>query len=179
MVCAAGPLPVADEWAPTFWGLDHAWLKAHKEALTTQTFLSTLSTFMMVKGQIPPSSTEANYVRDIARSVAKVRLGLMLDKGPHYGLDKEGETQASTAGDSAQQPESAADPLPPAERLAALDMAIANLEQADQADDHALSMALIGTERALQTRDTDSLSGAPSCRLTRTICYGPGRDQAR
>ena len=116
MVCAAGPLPVADEWAPTFWGLDQAWLKAHKEALTTQTFLSTLSTFMMVKGQVRPSSTEAQYVRDIARNVAKVRLGLMLDKGPHYGLGKDGETQASTAGGSAQQPESTADPLPPAGR---------------------------------------------------------------
>ena len=80
MVCAAGPLPVAGEWAPIFWGLDQAWLKAHKEALTTQTFLSTLSTFMMVKGQVRPSSTEAQYVRDIARNVAKVRLGLMLDK---------------------------------------------------------------------------------------------------
>ena len=83
-VCEAGPLPVAGEWAPIFWGLDQAWLKAHKEALTTQTFLSTLSTFMMVKGQVRPSSTEAQYVRDIARNVAKVRLGLMLDKGPRY-----------------------------------------------------------------------------------------------
>ena len=79
-VCEAGPLPVAGEWAPIFWGLDQAWLKAHNEALTTQTFLSTLSTFMMVKGQVRPSSTEAQYVRDIARNVAKVRLGLMLDK---------------------------------------------------------------------------------------------------
>ena len=36
-----------------------------------QTFLSTLSTFMMVKGQVRPSSTEAQYVRDIARDVAR------------------------------------------------------------------------------------------------------------
>ena len=102
MVCTAGPLPVAGEWAPTFWGLDQAWLKAHKENLTTQTFLSTLSTFMMVKGQVRPSSTEAQYVRDIARNVARVRLGLMLDKGPHYGLGKDGGTQASTEAGGAQ-----------------------------------------------------------------------------
>ena len=114
-VCAAGPLPVAGEWAPIFWGLDQAWLTAHKEALTTQTFLSTLSTFMMVKGQVRPSSTEAQYVRDIARNVAKVRLGLMLDKGPRYGLGKDGGTQASTAAGGTQAPESTADPLQPAD----------------------------------------------------------------
>ena len=161
-VCEAGPIPVAGEWAPIFWGLDQAWLKAHKEALTTQTFLSTLSTFMMVKGQVRPSSTEAQYVRDIARNVAKVRLGLMLDKGPHYGLGKDGGTQASTEAGGAQEPESTADPLPPAERLAALDMAIVNLGQANRDDDHALSKAIIGTERALQTRGTDSLGGTLS-----------------
>ena len=59
-----------------------------------------------------------------------------------------------------------------AERLAALDMAIVNLGQANRDDDHALSKAIIGTERAPQTRGTDSLGGALSCRLTGTTCFG-------
>ena len=96
----------------------------------------------------------------------------MLDKGPHYGLGKDGETQASTAVGGTQQPESTADPLPPAERLAALDMAINNLEQANRDDDHALSKALLGTDRALQTRGTGSPGGTLSCRLTGTTCFG-------
>ena len=70
LVRAAGPLPEADEWAPIFLGLDQAWDEAHKQELTTQNFLTTLSTFIMVQGQIPPSSWEADHVREIARSEA-------------------------------------------------------------------------------------------------------------
>ena len=51
-------------------------------------------------------------------------------------------------------------------------MAIVNLEQANRDDDHALSMALFGTERALQTRGTDSPGGTLSCRLIGTTCFG-------
>ena len=51
-------------------------------------------------------------------------------------------------------------------------MAIVNLERANRDDDHALGMALFGTERALQTRGTDSPGGTLSCRLTGTTCFG-------
>ena len=181
LVCAAGPLPVADEWAPIFWGLDQAWSRAHQQALTTQTFLSTLSTFMMVKGQIQPSSMEANYVRDIARSVAKVRLGMLLDKGPNYGLEQASKTQeqaegarsaaTSTEGTHAPQLAAAAD-LPPAERLAALDMAIANLAQAEQDGNHALNEAVAEAEVAQPSCSTDSFGGALGYRSSRVNCSG-------
>ena len=72
------------------------------------------------------------------------------------------------------------DPLPPAERLAALDMAIVNLEQANRAEDQALSRAINGTERALPTRGTDSPGGTLSCDLLRpcTLCISAGHASA-
>ena len=186
LVCAAGPLPVADEWAPIFRGLDQAWNMAHQQALTTQSFLSTLSTFMMVKGQIPPSSREADHVRDIAHSVAKVRLGMMLDKGPSYGLGQEDRTQAQTEGTRCTATSTtvanapllvpAADLLPPTERLAALEMAIANLEQTEPDGTSALCTALAETEEAPQARSTDSLGGALSHRLARVSCLSLSPD---
>ena len=109
-------------------------------------------------------------MRDIAHSVAKVRLGLMLDKGPNYGLRQEDRTQAQTKGTrcTATSTTGATAPLlVPAERLAALEMAIANLEQTEPDGASALCTALAETEEAPQARSTDSLGGALSHRLAR------------
>ena len=80
---------------------------------------------------LTPSSAEAGYVRDTASSVARVRLGLLLSKGPTYGLGQQDgtPTQAVEARTGERTVASEADQLPPTERLAALDMAIADLEQ--------------------------------------------------
>ena len=122
-------------------------------------------------------------MRDIAHSVAKVRLGLMLDKGPNYGLGQEDRTQAqtegtrctatSTMGANAPLLVPAADLLPPAERLAALEMAIANLEQTEPDGTSALCTALAETEEAPQARSTDSLGGALSHRLVSRLSLSP------
>ena len=191
LVRAAGPLPEADEWAPIFLGLDQAWDEAHKQELTTQNFLTTLSTFIMVQGQIPPSSREADHVREIARSVAKVRLGMRLNKGPSYGLER-GTTMPeqaagvrSTATSEAPLLAPAVDSLPPEERLAALEMAIANLEQAEP--NEALGMILGTAEthpaseshgRALSCRGA-SVGLPPANFLQVTPPIRPGRSALR
>ena len=115
LVCAAGPLPEADEWAPLFWELDQAWSQTHHQRLTTPDFILHLSTYIMVQDQLTPSSAEAGHVRDTASSVARVRLGLLLNKGPTYGLGQQDGAPAQAVeariGERTVAPE--ADPLLP------------------------------------------------------------------
>ena len=74
-----------DKAADLFASLDRVWQTTHREKLTTQSFADNLKTFLLIRGGIAPSSPAAEPVTDLVKALTRLRLRLLVERGPGYG----------------------------------------------------------------------------------------------
>ena len=129
-VSSDAPLPDHSLWAPVFYDLDQAWARTHGQTLSTPLFVQTLTTYILIKKQVAPSSDTAVHIKEVVNSVAKVRIKLLHARGDTYGMTPAGsEPEPQGTGTSAA---TSADQLSPAERLSLLTEVLTDMETAYQ-----------------------------------------------
>ena len=129
-VCSDAPLPDHSLWAPVFYDLDQAWASTHGQTLSTPQFVQALSTYILIKEQVAPSSDTAVHIKEVVNSIAKVRIKLLRARGDTYGMTPAGsEPEPQGIGTSAA---TSADQFSPAERLSLLSEVLTDMETAYQ-----------------------------------------------
>ena len=129
-VCSDAPLPDHSLWAPVFYDLDQAWASTHDQTLSTPQFVQALTTYILIKEQVAPSSDTAVHIKEVVNSVAKVRIKLLHARGDTNGMTPAGsEPEPQGIGTSAA---TSADQLSPAERLSLLSEVLTDMETAYQ-----------------------------------------------
>ena len=130
VLCRKGPLPPAADVAPLFLTLDKAWEAAHGTGLSTPEFRHHLTSFIQVRECVAPSSFEGSCIQEAVASMARVRIGLLANQGPQYGVTE--ASQSAKLGESTEEEGTQRSPeedrLSQSERLVALTMALESLE---------------------------------------------------
>ena len=78
-----------DKAADLFASLDREWQTTRRAKLTTQSFADNLKTFILIRGGIAPSSPDAAPVTDLVQALTRLRIRLLVERGPSYGRTKE------------------------------------------------------------------------------------------
>ena len=133
-VCASDPLPAPEAFAPLFADLDIAWRRTHSQELSTPAFIQHLSSYIMIQEGVAPSSQVGVSIQDTVGSIARARLGLRINCGPMYGVEKPQDTseRVSATHPRDQPMTQTADDIQHSERLMALNMALETLERSLQ-----------------------------------------------
>ncbi len=102
------------------------WRRTHSEELTTPAFVLHVSSYVMFKEGVTPSSPEGSLIKETVESFARARLNLRVRLGDHYGVQP--HQAASEPGTTLQEDDSVpvrrTDRLPPSERLLAINHAL-------------------------------------------------------
>ena len=133
-VCTSDPLPAPEAFAPLFADLDIAWRRTHSQELSTPAFIQHLSNYIMIQEGVAPSSQVGVSIQETVGSIARARLGLRINCGPMYGVEKPQDTseRVSATHPRDQPMNQTADDVQPSERLMALNMALETLERSLQ-----------------------------------------------